>query len=397
MRRDHPRPRRVRSPDRRCRNRAGLALVEAAISSLIVGTMMVAALMTVGAARRSQYLTMTRGQGRLLAQAMMNEILDRDYEDPVVKDGFGREGGESALIRADWDDVDDYADWSASPPQTEDGQALPGLEGWTRSVSVVWVDPFSLESVSWSTGVKRITVTVKRGEQVLASMVAIRTDGWPVDEDRLQVLLVVTNAGGLTSGESVRKALMESWEFAVTPVSASESQAVFDAAVADADVAYVSTEIGDADLGAKLRNAGIGVVNEHHGLVDEFGFSAESATPSGTGIDLVDNSHYITTGLPLGALTLLASEDSLLAGTGPLAPNLHNLATISEVPEVRLCLLTLQPGDVLAGSTDQAAGRRVLLPWGGEGFNINSLAAGGAGVTIMKRAIEWAANKEQPS
>jgi len=89
---------------------------------------------------------------------------------------FGRES-ESGVDRADWDDVDDYHLWSASPPQDRSGTPLPNLTDWQRDVVVEWVDPSNPSvTVGSDQGVKRITVTVRRNGQIVAQDFALRSE-----------------------------------------------------------------------------------------------------------------------------------------------------------------------------------------------------------------------------
>ena len=156
--------------------RRGLSMVEATISVVIVGGMLVAALGTVGAVARVQQRVTNSGRGFPLAQQLMSEIMQLSYEEPEDTPAFGRELAEGAASRADFDDIDDYYDWSASPPQEKDGTALPDLDGWNRSVTVERVDPLDLSGVSASeTGVKRVTVTVEHNDVPVAQLVAVRT------------------------------------------------------------------------------------------------------------------------------------------------------------------------------------------------------------------------------
>jgi len=89
--------------------------------------------------------------------------------------------------RSAYDDVDDYRNLTDSPPKLKNGTAIVGFTGWTRTVSVVRVDKdvlncgsgtFPLCPVSES-GVKKITVTVKHGNIVVATLVAIKTKASP--------------------------------------------------------------------------------------------------------------------------------------------------------------------------------------------------------------------------
>ncbi len=158
---------------------SGFALVEAVIASLLVGLLFVTAMNVVAASRTSQAVTLDRVIGQELATDLLNEILRRAYIEPFDTPRFGRETGESADLRANYNDVDDYHGWSATPPQQANGTAITEYEGWRRSVQVAWVDPAAPDvAVGEDRGAKRITVTVERHGRVVARAAAIRTAGW---------------------------------------------------------------------------------------------------------------------------------------------------------------------------------------------------------------------------
>ncbi|MHC4628438.1 MAG: type II secretion system protein [Planctomycetota bacterium] len=165
---------------RRSRTARAFTLVEATVSVFIVGVMVVAALSTVGATRLGEYKLGERCRALPLAQDLLAEILQQCYEDPNGSPFFGTEPGEGAASRIDFDDVDDYHNWSASPLQNKDGTDMSDLSGWRRSVQVIWVDPTNLSQTTGSDqGVKRITVTVKHDDVPAASLSAFRTSAWP--------------------------------------------------------------------------------------------------------------------------------------------------------------------------------------------------------------------------
>ena len=160
-----------------CLLRRAFTLVEAVVSLLIVGAVLVAALNTVGASRLSQYRTSQTTRGQLLAESLMAEILQHDYQDPNDTPVFGIEPGESTTTRADFDDVDDYDGWSSTPPEQKDGTQIPDLAGCERSVTVQWVDPADITQVQGSeSNAKRVTVTVSCDNKQVASLAAIRTN-----------------------------------------------------------------------------------------------------------------------------------------------------------------------------------------------------------------------------
>lgn len=372
------------------------SLAETAMCVLLVGGVLVVALNTVGDAVVGRQKMGDHGRGQLLAQDLMTEIVSQEYEDPDDTPLFGLEGSENGTTRADFDDVDDYRDWDSQPPQDAAGAEIPGYDAWRRHATVDWVYPNDLTAVSVTpTDVKRITVEIRRDGVPMGQLVAIRSVGLPPPKPGPTVLLVVTNVGGLSAQEDARKTLIDSWGCAVELIAASAPQSQFDTGVGDADVAYVPEQISDLSLGVKLTGVTIGVVNEHAGLVDEFGFSSGVHLRDRDQVEIVDGAQYIT-GPPLtvGWVTLLSSVQPVHMLVEPAAPGLQVLAETNNMNEfTKPSLAVLETGAELDGG-GFATGRRVQLPWGAPGFDINALNADGQ--TLMKRAIEWAANQEQP-
>ena len=154
--------------------------METTLASLLVAVMLVAALNTVGAARRSQWQTALRYRGQLLAAELMAEILGHAYIDPGEDARFGCESGEEGSGRLSYDDVDDYNGWSCQPPTDPNGAPIADGDGWWRTASVVWVDPLDVNTVEAAeSGAKRITVTVLHNDVPMASLAAVRTVAVP--------------------------------------------------------------------------------------------------------------------------------------------------------------------------------------------------------------------------
>ena len=153
-----------RSDPQDCRGipRPGFTLVEAVISMLIVGLMLVAALSTLGASARAQHFQASRGRGFTLARDLLTEVLQAAYDDPEDPgNGIDQDSGESGVDRGDYDDVDDYDGWSGSPLEHKDATHVPDAAGWQRQVTVTYADPVTLASTGTTsdTGLKFITVT----------------------------------------------------------------------------------------------------------------------------------------------------------------------------------------------------------------------------------------------
>jgi hypothetical protein len=162
--------------------RTGLSLVEVVISTMLVGTILIGAMKCVGGVIRGRRQTADSVQARRFVDQLMAEILENDYQEPLGVPVFGCESGESGTVRTDWDDVDDYHLWTASPLEDKSGNALANSAGWQRDVLVEWVDPSNpATTVGADQGVKRVTVTVQRNGEVVAKEVALRSDKYSGD------------------------------------------------------------------------------------------------------------------------------------------------------------------------------------------------------------------------
>jgi type II secretory pathway pseudopilin PulG len=151
-------------------------IAEAVISTVIVALMFVAALNTVGASKLTQRQAALSSQGRLFADLLLSEIRQQNYKDPGGAPVFGCEPGESMATRADFDDVDDYNGWTASPPTAKDGTVLANSTGWKQAVTVEWIDRLNPAQVLTSeSNAKRITVTLSYNNMPQVTLVAIRT------------------------------------------------------------------------------------------------------------------------------------------------------------------------------------------------------------------------------
>lgn len=164
--------RRTRHP-----SRPGVSMMEVAIGTLLVGGVMATTIELIGPTVRSTVLAGDRQLARTLADELIDEIATRDFGEPSGDPGvIGRDSGETAGDRKDFDDVDDYHGY-ASRPTERGGSNLVGFDAtWQYSVDVKHVEVFSPATPSLTlTGAKRITVTVTRGGTKLAERSIVRT------------------------------------------------------------------------------------------------------------------------------------------------------------------------------------------------------------------------------
>lgn len=191
-----PRTRRSESRSSVGRRRAAFTLVEAAVSVLIVGMILVSALGVLGTTTRMRHLKATGDRGYELAEDLMMEILAARFEEPDDTPVFGRETSESAGDRIDWDDVDDYDTWSASPPEDRSGVALPRSTGWTRSVVVTLVSPGPIADLPPGPGLlKRIEVTVRDPGGATTTLETLRASNGANEQPPNEDTTYVTRVG----------------------------------------------------------------------------------------------------------------------------------------------------------------------------------------------------------
>ncbi len=168
---------------RESRGRA-FTLVEAAISTVIVGVMAAAALSVVGGAARGAAREREWRQGQSLAAALMAEIMAASYSDPQGGSTFGLDTGETAGQRSTFDDVDDFDGYVDSPPTDAAAKKIAWAVDLTRRVTVenVMIDnPSKVESNSTDTGLRRITVMVTSPGKQTRTMTALKSRDTVVD------------------------------------------------------------------------------------------------------------------------------------------------------------------------------------------------------------------------
>jgi hypothetical protein len=197
----------VRRPDGGVRS--AFSLAETLMCMLLVGTVLVASLYTVGDATIARQATGDRGVGQLLAQDLISEILRLPYQDPDQTPIMGAEGGESTGNRSSFDDIDDFHMWTQTPPVYIDGCQVGDLNcdgmiqpelgeydlsDWTRTAKVERVAAGQLTAsgdAGSETGIKRITVDVLYKFKPTARLITVRTDGASAATDtEFDVILV---------------------------------------------------------------------------------------------------------------------------------------------------------------------------------------------------------------
>ncbi|MCH7702904.1 MAG: hypothetical protein IID37_14570 [Planctomycetes bacterium] len=147
------------------------------MAMVILSTAVAAGFSTYGAFARGTLYDAEAVVAQELASQLMTEIQVQDYDPPGYPGSFGRLPSEPADgPRSLYNDVDDYDDWSASPPEMPDGTEMNGYTGYVRSVIVTNVDDATLSSAQsdGATDSKRIVVTVTRNGKLRARLTGYR-------------------------------------------------------------------------------------------------------------------------------------------------------------------------------------------------------------------------------
>lgn len=164
------------------RNR-GFSLIEATLSVVVVGVMLVAAMRVLGASVRTRASGREQARAILLARRVLEEVMQKHYTDP------DSDVGET---RATFDDVDDYNGWTQTLPTDVDGTPLDTYTGWTISVAVAYADPLlPAQNGNSASGLKRIAVTITASSGAKTTLTGLRAQKGMV-ERQLQAQRIYT-------------------------------------------------------------------------------------------------------------------------------------------------------------------------------------------------------------
>lgn len=185
--------------------------------------------------------------------------------------------------------------------------------------------------------------------------------------------------------------MMLSWGFSVHTIVDSASKSLFSQLVASSKCVFIGEEVNAASVSDKLVSAPIGVVFEEYALVNEFGIAPGMKFVTSSFLNIVNRTHYIVSTLgtggspsvPVHIFPTSLQMSSLNSGWAPGLTVLGQHPSRSDFPSL---LAIRKNGTLMNGSL--AAGRRVMLPWGHESQDFNTLNSNG--LTIMRRSLEWA-------
>jgi type II secretory pathway pseudopilin PulG len=133
------------APFRRSRSRPGFTLIEAAITTVIVGVGCVSMLALMGAGTQANNDGAELTTAMNLAGNIREAMAGVAYTDPTTPTHWGPEAGEAAV--AAYDDLDDFDGYTASPPIDARRVSLgSSYATWSQSVAVQSVKPTDLKT-----------------------------------------------------------------------------------------------------------------------------------------------------------------------------------------------------------------------------------------------------------
>ena len=199
------------------------------------------------------------------------------------------------------------------------------------------------------------------------------------------VLLIVDNEVSPSADDLARQTQIESWGFPVQILSDYHTLPDYEAAMVSVDVVYISEETSTrpALLSSSMAR---GIVCEERSLFPDLGISQRSNWLWIVSIDILDNTHEITSPFALGTLQIISPANYGIYSFSQIAEGGQILATDGSAG----CnmLMAIDVDRALSGG-GTAPARRVSLPWGDQTFDFNDLTPDA--LTLMRRAIIWAA------
>lgn len=150
------------------RHSRGFSFIELVISVVVIGIAVTGVLLVFTQTVGSSGDPLVRQQGLAIAEAYLEEVISKHYDDP---DGIDGEGA-----RAAFDDIDDYNGLNEAPTRGT-GAAVPELAAYTVNVTVggaTSIGPGGNQAVA-----RLVTVTVSHSGATVITLSGFRTDYQP--------------------------------------------------------------------------------------------------------------------------------------------------------------------------------------------------------------------------
>jgi len=114
------------------RSQSGTTLIELIITIVVLGIGLSSILLVMNRNTASSADPLILHQGIAIAEAYLEEIIEKPFSDP---------GGPAETGRADYDDIGDYAAIINQVPQDQNGNPIAGLDRYRVTVLIVTTEP----------------------------------------------------------------------------------------------------------------------------------------------------------------------------------------------------------------------------------------------------------------
>jgi prepilin-type N-terminal cleavage/methylation domain-containing protein len=136
----------------------GFTLIEVALTTVIVGTGILAGVQLLAACSQQNRAAAQATTAMLLANNVQEAIAHLPFSDPSGSTTFGlEEAGQPMTL---WDDVDDFNGRTFSPPIDAALQPIPDLAKFSQQITVQRCDPQRLTLNAAGADAARVTVRV---------------------------------------------------------------------------------------------------------------------------------------------------------------------------------------------------------------------------------------------
>lgn len=166
----------MRFRQRSIRRPGGFTLIEASMTTAIIGIAFVAALELYTACTRQNRASAQITTAMLLARHVQEAMLSLPFTDPnPLSAKFGAESGETL---ATFDDIDDFHNQSFNPPIDAMRRPINELSNYTQTVTVTNVNPNQPSAAGSAGSAVRITVTITFQSSEIAPVERVCSYSW---------------------------------------------------------------------------------------------------------------------------------------------------------------------------------------------------------------------------
>ena len=160
---------------------SGFTLIEAALTTVIVGVAFVAMLTLFAAGTGVNNTSAAMTTGMHLAKNVREMAMTMEFTSPMSPSTWGRDSGEGATSPGTWDDLNDLDNASFSPPIDASGAPIAGMDNWRQTIDVRCVDVNGMETLlpDGTSEALRITTIVTRGSEEVCRLSWYAFEGTP--------------------------------------------------------------------------------------------------------------------------------------------------------------------------------------------------------------------------